>query len=1360
MKKLLVLNFYPAFTPPTSGGELRYFNTYRELSRRFDVTLLAPTYSDHPEQTIVHSPSFREHRIPKEPLYQAIHAAVDADAVGDEVSGICCAIAGSFPNDLHAKFLRLLAAADVVVHEHPFMLPFDLSFGLDGKPRVYSSQNHEVRMFRQLLRGPHASRYLGFLDSLERRMVEGADLVVAISADERAAFVEDYGADPTKVIVAPNGIDGDEWSELVRSRASATRKRAIFIGSAHPPNVESVTFLVERVAPKCPDIDFEIAGSCTDGFVDRVVPTNVRLLGRLDDAARRELFARADLALNPMFSGGGSNVKTVEYMAAGLPVIATPLGVRGVEFVDGVDHFRAEPDEFAAVLARVVASPDGGASVGRAARTRVLETLSWHTIVSTVASAIDAIPARPREPHLVVLNDFSIADPVAGGEVRLHHLYRHLAKTRRVTVLCLNDGTQIVRTRISDRFEEISVPKSRDHLEVQAAFNALHHVSANDILCARFVGRNVVFTGLVEQLAAHADAVVLAHPYLVHAVDRVAGVPIVHESLNFETALKRSVLRGHPRSEELIASTEACERLACHRSSLVVVVSDEETDSLRAFARPGTPIVTIRNGVDVHPEAAEVRQSVAGPVRAAIGTDRIAIFVASAHPPNVSAAVFLVDEIAPALPNVRFVVVGSVCDAFAGRDVPSNVLFFGRVSDERKNALLASADVALNPMSEGAGSNVKLAEFFAWGLPTVTTGFGARGYSVEDGVHAVVCELADFVPRIRALLDDRALARRIGTAARAYADAELDWSAHAADYARAIDEHVLRRGKTRVLVVTYRLTDPPLGGAEVFLLELLQRLQRFDDLAVDVATLDVRDVENLHQFGNRWGGDPGEDVRTRLPRTRIHVFPDDRIPEPVALEGARLVYDAWMRERRALAESLSALYDRPILLGGFHFPESSADGVRRWTSDEAVVFVGGRCVVELSGYAPFRREIELVAFSTSTRHVVDGPFTIRVDVDGDVLRVRSEAEHVEGDSRRLGVCIAKVLIDRGGEVVSIDLAEDYTDFLKRVALDAYVDAMMRIARQRDPELDALFLRLRGPNSLALDRFLDARTSHYDVVIGHSVPFRTSVVAMRAAERAGIPGIVLPHFHLEDDFYHWDPFYSAMTSAELVLASSRGSIDGFFSKLPADAKLVGGGISSAEFEEIDVSAFRALHPSKVPFFLVLGRKAGAKNYAWIVDAVERLKGRGVAVDLVMIGRDEDLAPIDPRAVHYLGAQNRSVVLGALAECIAVVNMSESESLGIVVLEAWMAGRPVVVNPRCPAFAELVQDAVDGMHADRSNLVDVLSSLLEEPTKLAALASAGMEKARSFFTWDALAEDVRAQVLRLAATDGQSGSLVRK
>ena len=91
--------------------------------------------------------------------------------------------------------------------------------------------------------------------------------------------------------------------------------------------------------------------------------------------------------------------------------------------------------------------------------------------------------------------------------------------------------------------------------------------------------------------------------------------------------------------------------------------------------------------------------------------------------------------------------------------------------------LLAVADIALNPMAAGGGSNLKLVEYFAGGVPVVSTEFGARGFGAVDDHHLRLAEPHDFLRAIRHTLDDPATATRARNA-RALAEERYDWSVH------------------------------------------------------------------------------------------------------------------------------------------------------------------------------------------------------------------------------------------------------------------------------------------------------------------------------------------------------------------------------------------------------------------------------------------------------------------------------------------------------------------------------------------------------------------------------------------------------
>jgi glycosyltransferase involved in cell wall biosynthesis len=114
---------------------------------------------------------------------------------------------------------------------------------------------------------------------------------------------------------------------FVSWEARRGRPRCVFAGSDHGPNVEAALDIV-ATARALPQVDFDLVGT-VNVRLPAELPPNVVAHGRIDDAAKAAVFAQATLALNPMRGGSGSNLKIVDYAAAGLPVVTTPFGARG-----------------------------------------------------------------------------------------------------------------------------------------------------------------------------------------------------------------------------------------------------------------------------------------------------------------------------------------------------------------------------------------------------------------------------------------------------------------------------------------------------------------------------------------------------------------------------------------------------------------------------------------------------------------------------------------------------------------------------------------------------------------------------------------------------------------------------------------------------------------------------------------------------------------------------------------------------------------------------------------------------------------------------------------------------------------------
>ncbi|HXD96711.1 MAG TPA: glycosyltransferase family 4 protein [Candidatus Acidoferrum sp.] len=144
------------------------------------------------------------------------------------------------------------------------------------------------------------------------------------------------------------------------------------------------------------------------------------------------------------------------------------------------------------------------------------------------------------------------------------------------------------------------------------------------------------------------------------------------------------------------------------------------------------------------------------------------------YPPNFFAIQEICRDVAPALPDLEFHIVGDA--VWAPAVVPPNVRFLGRVESTAEP--LAAAQVAIAPVRHGSGTRLKLLEYFAAGLPVVCTAKAAEGIAVEDGRHLRLVDTpTEMVAAVRALHADAPACAALGAAARALVRERYDWRA-------------------------------------------------------------------------------------------------------------------------------------------------------------------------------------------------------------------------------------------------------------------------------------------------------------------------------------------------------------------------------------------------------------------------------------------------------------------------------------------------------------------------------------------------------------------------------------------------------
>lgn len=219
--------------------------------------------------------------------------------------------------------------------------------------------------------------------------------VVMVSEGDKALLLEAApGLD--NVHVTPNGVDTEHYNPSLRSPEKNT---LLYNGAlTYGANLDAVRYFTHEIYPllsrSLPDVKLRVTGRTNGVELGEIAQCpGVELTGYVDDI--REELARAELCLVTLRQGGGSRLKILEAMAAGVPVVSTSVGIEGIEAENNNHALIADsPEDIRAAIAKVLGDGQLRARLSQNARALVEERYSWPAIgkgfvriVEQVASA-------------------------------------------------------------------------------------------------------------------------------------------------------------------------------------------------------------------------------------------------------------------------------------------------------------------------------------------------------------------------------------------------------------------------------------------------------------------------------------------------------------------------------------------------------------------------------------------------------------------------------------------------------------------------------------------------------------------------------------------------------------------------------------------------------------------------------------------------------------------------------------------------------------------------------------------------------------------------------------------------------------
>jgi polysaccharide biosynthesis protein PslH len=320
--------------PLLSGGQIRTYNLIKKLARKHEITLFALIKEQSEQQHVGELEKYckrvKVFKRSNQPftLKNILHTAVSSYPF--------LVIRNHVPKVIEAVKQELTKSDFDLIHAETFyMMPHlpktDIPTILVEQTIEYVGYESYAQKTTPLLR-PLLNIDINKIKRWEQHYWNLCHTLIVMSEEDRD-YIKPYVKDPEKIKVVANGVDTAWFSQ--KDRQQTNQPTILSVGTFKwLPNVEAVTFLVEKVWPKIkaavPKAKLWIVGNAPTQKILEMADADpsVSVTGNIPDI--RDAFTGADILIAPVFSGKGTRYKVLEAMASGTPIVATTTAVEGL----------------------------------------------------------------------------------------------------------------------------------------------------------------------------------------------------------------------------------------------------------------------------------------------------------------------------------------------------------------------------------------------------------------------------------------------------------------------------------------------------------------------------------------------------------------------------------------------------------------------------------------------------------------------------------------------------------------------------------------------------------------------------------------------------------------------------------------------------------------------------------------------------------------------------------------------------------------------------------------------------------------------------------------------------------------------
>jgi glycosyltransferase involved in cell wall biosynthesis len=246
----------------------------------------------------------------------------------------------------------------------------------------------------------------------ERWLVRRPDRIVT-SSSHGAALLRDQGVDASRIVALPDGVDVGVFrpclpnAALRRQLGLEHRRVVVFLGVlTEYQGVDLLLDAVPAVVRRCPGTHFLVMGYPNEGHYRqqaraRGIEQSVTFSGRVPYEEAPRWLNLGDVAVSPKRSLTEANGKLLNYMACGLPVVATDTPVNRELLGDaGVYVMVGDAAGLAERLVDMLSKPEDARALGAALRLRAERVFAWPVLIQRLEALYRSIqPSTKRSGH-------------------------------------------------------------------------------------------------------------------------------------------------------------------------------------------------------------------------------------------------------------------------------------------------------------------------------------------------------------------------------------------------------------------------------------------------------------------------------------------------------------------------------------------------------------------------------------------------------------------------------------------------------------------------------------------------------------------------------------------------------------------------------------------------------------------------------------------------------------------------------------------------------------------------------------------------------------------------------------------------